>query len=67
MSSCQPRASSGKGFVLHNADIGAPHATDQDILDHVDDITALMLARWEGRWPSAATPCCSTTAGSPIW
>ena len=24
-------------------DIGAPHATDQDILDRVDDITALML------------------------
>ena len=23
--------------------IGAPHATDQDILDRVDDITALML------------------------
>src|SRR4030088_3527342 len=32
-----------KAYLDHKADIGAPHATDQDILDHVDDITALML------------------------
>ena len=30
-------------YLDHKADIGAVHATDQDILDHVDDITALML------------------------
>ena len=30
-------------YLDHKADIGAPHATDQDILDRVDDITALML------------------------
>ena len=55
-----------RAYLDHKADIGAPHATDQDILDHVDDITALMLGAL-GRWPSAATPGCSTTAGSPIW
>ena len=32
-----------RAYLDHKADIGAPHATDQDILDHVDDITALML------------------------
>jgi len=32
-----------KAYLEHKGDIGAPHATDQDILDHVDDITALML------------------------
>ena len=29
-----------RAYLDHKADIGAPHATDQDILDHVDDITA---------------------------
>jgi hypothetical protein len=33
----------GRAYLDHKADIGAPHATDQDILDHVDDICALML------------------------
>jgi hypothetical protein len=32
-----------RAYLDHKADIGAPHAADQDILDHVDDITALML------------------------
>ena len=32
-----------KAYLDHKADIGAAHATDQDILDHIDDITALML------------------------
>jgi hypothetical protein len=32
-----------RAYLDHKGDIGAPHATDQDILDHVDDITALML------------------------
>jgi hypothetical protein len=32
-----------RAYLDREADIGAPHATDQDILDHVDDITALML------------------------
>jgi hypothetical protein len=32
-----------RAYLDHKADIGAPHATDQDILDHVDDITGLML------------------------
>jgi hypothetical protein len=30
-------------YLDHKADIGAPHATEQDVLDQVDDITALML------------------------
>ena len=37
-----------RGLFDHKADIGAPHATDQDILDHVDDITALMLGALGG-------------------
>ena len=37
------RARLARAYLDHKADIGAPHATDQDILDHVDDITALML------------------------
>ena len=32
-----------RAYLDHKADIGPVHATDQDILDHVDDITALML------------------------
>ena len=32
-----------RAYLGHKANIGAAHATDQDILDHVDDITALML------------------------
>jgi hypothetical protein len=32
-----------RAYLEHKADIGAPDATDQDILDNVDDITALML------------------------
>jgi hypothetical protein len=32
-----------RAYLDHKADIGAPDATDQDILDNVDDITALML------------------------
>jgi hypothetical protein len=32
-----------RAHLGHKANIGAAHATDQDILDHVDDITALML------------------------
>jgi hypothetical protein len=32
-----------RAYLDHKADVGAPYATDQDILDHVDDITALML------------------------
>ena len=32
-----------RAYLDHKADIGAPHATDQDILDHVDGITVLML------------------------
>jgi len=32
-----------KAYLEHKGDIGAPLATDQDILDHADDITALML------------------------
>ncbi len=33
-----------RAYLDHKADIGAPDATDQNILDNVDDITALMLA-----------------------
>jgi hypothetical protein len=29
--------------LAHKADVGAPRASDQAILDRVDDITALML------------------------
>jgi hypothetical protein len=32
-----------RAYLGHKANIGAAHATDQDILDHVDDVTALML------------------------
>jgi hypothetical protein len=32
-----------RAYLDNKADIGAPHATDQDILDQVDDITALMF------------------------
>lgn len=32
-----------RAYLDHKADIGAPHATDQDIVNRVDDITALML------------------------
>jgi hypothetical protein len=32
-----------RAYLDHKADIGALHATDQDILGRVDDITALML------------------------
>jgi hypothetical protein len=32
-----------RAYLDHKADIGASHATEQDILDQVDDITALML------------------------
>jgi hypothetical protein len=32
-----------KAYLEHKADIGAPHASDQAILDRVDEITALML------------------------
>jgi len=37
-----------RAYLDHKADIVAPHATDQDILDHVDDITALMLGALGG-------------------
>ena len=37
------KARLARAYLDHKADIGAPHATDQDILDRVDDITALML------------------------
>ena len=32
-----------RAYLDHKADIAAAHDTDQDILDHIDDITALML------------------------
>jgi hypothetical protein len=32
-----------KAYLEHKGDIGAPDATDQDILNHTDDIIALML------------------------
>ena len=32
-----------RAYLDHKADIGVPDATDQDILDNIDDITALML------------------------
>jgi hypothetical protein len=37
------KARLARAYLDHKADIGAPHANDQDILDRVDDITALML------------------------
>jgi hypothetical protein len=40
----KPALLAGRAAYLdRKADIGAPHATDQAILDRVDDITALML------------------------
>ena len=32
-----------RAYLDHKADIGAAYDTDQDILDHNDDITVLML------------------------
>jgi hypothetical protein len=46
-----------KAYLDHKADIGAPHATDQDILDHVDDITALMLGALGRAMFTAAKTC----------
>jgi hypothetical protein len=37
------KARLARAYLDHKADGGAAHATDQDILDHVDDITAVML------------------------
>jgi hypothetical protein len=37
------KARLARAYLDHKADVGAAHATDQDILDHVDDITAVML------------------------
>ena len=37
------KARLARAYLDHKADIGAADDTDQDILDHIDDITALML------------------------
>ena len=41
-----------RAFMEHKADLGVPEASDQDILDHVDHIMALML-----RTTAAALAC----------
>jgi hypothetical protein len=32
-----------RAFIEHKADLGVPQASDQDILEHVDDIMALLV------------------------
>ena len=32
-----------KAYLDHKADIGAPNATDEAIVEHTDEITALMM------------------------
>jgi hypothetical protein len=59
------KARFARDYLEHKADIGTPHATDQEILDHVDDITALMLgALGSGRIVQAPRRAagCSTTS-----
>ena len=34
-----------RAYLEHKADIGAPHASDQAILDRVDEITAIRGAK----------------------
>jgi hypothetical protein len=37
------RAQLARSFIEHKADLGVPTATDDTILDHVDDILTILL------------------------
>ena len=45
-------------FIEHKADLGVPTASDQDIIDHVDDIMVLMWSRTAAAVASGSADWC---------
>ena len=58
------KARLARAYLDHKADVGAPHATDEAIVDRTDVITALMLGAMARAIAERRHTWCCTTVGS---